>query len=115
MHYSSKDIEEFFVLRHWVKLVPYSLCSVALRRGGGGGVFLVCIFSGTTHSYGYFLVPSLCVDGVTNVWQFLETIELDSFLPDLSFTFNALSNTYIHTCFICLESCTINSMSTISK
>ena len=78
-------------------------------------MFLVCIFSGTTHSYGYFLVPSLCVDGVTNVWQFLEPVELDSFLPDLSFTFNALSNTYIHTCFIYLESCTINSMSTISK
>ena len=96
----------------WSRIVCFRLPSVG---EGGGGVFLVCIFSGTTHSYGYFLVPSLCVDGVTNVWQFLETIELDSFLPDLSFTFNALSNTYIHTCFIYLESCTINSMSTISK
>ena len=98
----------------WSRIVCFRLPSVG-GGGGGGGVFLVCIFSGTTHSYAYFLVPSLCVDGVTNVWQFLETVELDSFLPDLSFTFNALSNTYIHTCFIYLESCTINSMSTISK
>ena len=39
-----------------------------------------------------FLVPSSCMDEVTNVSHFLATIEMDSFffLSGLSFTFDAL-------------------------
>ena len=50
-----------------------------------------CLLTCRVNSVSHFLVPSSCVDEVTNVSHFLATIEMEFlFLSGLSFTFDAL-------------------------